>query len=179
MEMTRDFADNQILPQVPAIEAKQYEVSKELMRELGELGLLGVDTPEQYGGLEMDKVTSTLVAQNLSVVGSFAVTFSAHTGIGMLPLIWYGTPDQRAAYLPKLASGEWIAAYALSESSAGSDAMNIRTRATLTPDGRPTICSTAKRCGSRMPASLTCLQSLRRSMASSSPRSWWKRGPKA
>ena len=135
-QMTADFAENQILPQVAAIEAKQYDVSKRLMHELGELGLLAVDTPEQYGGLELDKVTSTIVAQNLSGLGSFAVTFSAHTGIGMLPLIWYGTPAQRAKYLPKLASGEWIAAYALSESSAGSDAMNIRTRATLTPDGK-------------------------------------------
>ena len=135
-KLTMDFTDQKILTQVAAIEAKQYDVSKKLMRELGELGLLGVDTPEEYGGLELDKVTSTIVAQNLSAVGSFAVTVSAHTGIGMLPLIWYGTPGQKDAYLEKLASGEWIAAYALSESSAGSDAMNIRTKATLSEDGK-------------------------------------------
>ncbi len=135
-EMTQRFSDDNIVTQVPAIEAKQYEVSRKLMRELGELGLLGVDVPEEYGGLDLDKVTSALVAQNLSAVGSFAVTFSAHVGIGTLPLVWYGTEEQKAKYLPKLASGEWIAAYALSESSAGSDAMNIRTKATLTPDGR-------------------------------------------
>ena len=135
-DLTRDFAEDRILTQVAPIEAKQYDVSKKLMKDLGELGLLAVDTPEEYGGLELDKVTSTIVAQNLSVLGSFAVTFSAHTGIGMLPLIWYGTPQQKAAYLPKLASAEWIAAYALSESSAGSDAMNIRTRATLSEDGK-------------------------------------------
>ena len=135
-QMTADFAEERILTQVAAIEAKQYDVSKKLMLDLGELGLLGVDTPEVYGGLELDKVTSTIVAQNLSVMGSFAVTVSAHTGIGMLPLIWYGTPKQKAAYLPKLASGEWISAYALSEASAGSDAMNIRTKAVLSDDGK-------------------------------------------
>jgi butyryl-CoA dehydrogenase len=84
----------------------------------------------------MDKITSTLVSQNLSASGSFSVTFSAHVTIGTLPLVWYGTPEQKEKYLPRLGSGEWIAAYALSESSAGSDAMNIRTRATLTPDGK-------------------------------------------
>ena len=135
-EMTGDFAEEKILPQVQAIEAKQFDVSRQLMAQLGELGLLGVDVPEAYGGLDMDKVTSALVAQNLSVLGSFSVTFSAHVTIGTLPLVWYGTTQQKEKYLPRLASGQWIAAYALSESSAGSDAMNIRTRATLTPDGQ-------------------------------------------
>jgi alkylation response protein AidB-like acyl-CoA dehydrogenase len=106
------------------------------MRDLGALGLLGVDVPEEYGGMDMDKITSALVSQSLSASGSFSVTFSAHVTIGTLPLVWYGTPQQKEKYLPKLASGEWIAAYALSEASAGSDAMNIRTRATLTSDGK-------------------------------------------
>jgi butyryl-CoA dehydrogenase len=135
-DMTADFAEEKILPQVHEIEAKNFEVSRKLMRDLGQLGLLGVDVPEEYGGLELDKVTSALVAQNLSVMGSFSVTFSAHVTIGTLPLVWYGTPQQKEKYLPRLASGEWIAAYALSEASAGSDAMNIRARATLTPDGK-------------------------------------------
>jgi alkylation response protein AidB-like acyl-CoA dehydrogenase len=135
-EMTADFAEEKILPQAQAIEAKQFDVSRQLMAQLGELGLLGVDVPEDYGGLDMDKVTSALVAQNLSVLGSFSVTFSAHVTIGTLPLVWYGTTQQKEKYLPRLASGQWIAAYALSESSAGSDAMNLRTRATLTPDGQ-------------------------------------------
>ena len=135
-EMTSRFADEKIATQIPAIESKQYDVSKKLMRELGELGLLGVDVPEEFGGLDLDKVTSALVSQNINVTGSFAVTFSAHVSIGSLPLIWYGTPAQKAKYLPQLATGEWIAAYALSESSAGSDAMNIRTKATLTADGK-------------------------------------------
>ena len=136
MEMTRQFADDKILTQVEAIEAKDFAVSRKLMSELGELGLLGVDVPEEYGGLDLDKVTSTIIVQNICVMGSFAVTFNAHTCIGTLPLAWYGTSDQKAKYLPKLASGEWIAAYALSESSAGSDAMNIRTRANLSDDGK-------------------------------------------
>jgi alkylation response protein AidB-like acyl-CoA dehydrogenase len=135
-QMTRQFAEEKILTQVAAIEAKDFSVSRQLMRELGDLGLLGVDVPEEYGGLELDKVTSTIIVQNICVMGSFAVTFNAHTCIGTLPIAWYGTPEQKAAYLPKLASGEWIAGYALSESSAGSDAMNIRTRATLSEDGK-------------------------------------------
>jgi alkylation response protein AidB-like acyl-CoA dehydrogenase len=134
--LAADFAQDKILPQVHEIEAKNFDISRKLMRDLGDLGLLGIDVPEQYGGLDMDKITSTLVAENLSGSGSFSVTFSAHVTIGTLPLVWYGTPEQKGKYLPKLTSGEWIAAYALSESSAGSDAMNIRTRATLTPDGR-------------------------------------------
>jgi alkylation response protein AidB-like acyl-CoA dehydrogenase len=135
-DVAAKFADEKISPQVHEIEAKNWDVSRKLMRDLGDLGLLGIDVPEQYGGLDMDKITSTLVSQNLSASGSFSVTFSAHVTIGTLPLVWYGTPEQKEKYLPRLASGEWIAAYALSESSAGSDAMNIRTRATLTPDGK-------------------------------------------
>ena len=135
-QMARQFGQEKILAQVAAIEAKEFAVSRGLMRELGDLGMLAVDIAEDYGGLELDKVTSTLIIENLCVTGSFSVTFNAHTCIGMLPLAWYGTPEQKAAYLPKLSTGEWIAAYALSESSAGSDAMNIRTRATLSPDGK-------------------------------------------
>ena len=134
--MTHQFAEEKIFTQVDAIEAKQYEVSRRLMRELGDLGLLSVDIPEAYGGLDLEKVTSALVSQNISVLGSFAVTFSAHVSIGSLPLIWYGTAAQKEKYLRRLAGGEWIAAYALSESSAGSDAMNIRTKATLSADGK-------------------------------------------
>ena len=135
-QMTRQFAEEKILTQVAAIEHKDFALDRQLMRELGDLGLLGVDVSEEYGGLDMDKVTSTLIIESICVVGAFAVIFNAHTCIGTLPLAWYGTPEQKAAYLPKLTSGEWIAAYALSESSAGSDAMNIRTRATLSEDGK-------------------------------------------
>ena len=97
---------------------------------------MAIDMPEEYGGLAMDKVASAIVGERLAVLGSFAVTFSAHAGIGMLPIIWYGTAEQKQKYLPKLATGEWVGAYALSEASSGSDAMNLRTRAVLSPDGQ-------------------------------------------
>ncbi len=131
-----DFSNNEVLPATDAIESKNFEVTRALLRHAGELGLLSVDIPEAYGGLEMEKVTSALVAESLSKNGSFSVAFGAHSGIGTLPLVWYGSEAQKQKYLPKLASGEWIAAYALSESSSGSDAMNVRTQATLTADGK-------------------------------------------
>jgi len=133
---TVEFAEKQVFPQIAAIESKDMEVTRGLLREAGELGLMAVDVPEEYGGLQMDKVTSALIAEKIAICGSFSVSFSAHAGIGTLPLIWYGTAEQKKRYLPRLASGEWVAAYALSEASSGSDAMNIRTRATLSADGK-------------------------------------------
>jgi alkylation response protein AidB-like acyl-CoA dehydrogenase len=133
---TVEFAEKQIFPQIAAIEAKNFEVTRRLLREAGDLGLMAVDVPEEYGGLQMDKVTSALIAEKIAICGSFSVSFSAHAGIGTLPLVWYGTAEQKSRYLPRLASGEWVAAYALSEASSGSDAMNIRTRATLSEDGK-------------------------------------------
>jgi butyryl-CoA dehydrogenase len=131
-----EFVINEVLPVAGEIEAKDFELTRRLLRKAGELGLMAVDVPEAYGGLEMDKVTSALVAESMSKLGSFSVAFSAHCGIGTLPIIWYGTSAQKSRYLPKLATGEWIGAYALSESSSGSDAMHIRTRAALSEDGR-------------------------------------------
>jgi alkylation response protein AidB-like acyl-CoA dehydrogenase len=132
---TAEFAEKSILPRAAEIEAKNFAATRELLLEAGSLGLLAVDIPEEYGGLALDKVTSALVADRIAVSASFSVSISAHTGIGTLPVVWYGTPAQKEKYLPKLASGEWIAAYALSESSSGSDAMNIRAQARLSPDG--------------------------------------------
>jgi len=129
-----EFAVNEVLPAASAIEAKNFDVTRMLLKKAGELGLMAVDIPEAYGGLAMDKVTSAIVADRMSVLASFSTAFSAHTGIGTLPLVWYGTDTQKEKYLPKLATGEWIAAYALSEASSGSDAMNIRTRAVLDGD---------------------------------------------
>ena len=134
-QTTRDFAINEVVPQHAAIEAKDFAVTRRLMKEAGELGLLSVDIPEEYGGMELDKVSSAIVAEEIAKQGSFCVAFSAHTGIATLPLVWYGTPEQKQKYLPKLGSGEWIGAYALSESTSGSDAMNARTRAVLSADG--------------------------------------------
>jgi butyryl-CoA dehydrogenase len=134
-----EFVTNEVLPAADEIEAKNFQVTRGLLRKIGELGLMGVDVPEAYGGMEMDKVTSAVVAESISKLGSFSVAFSAHTGIGTLPIVWYGTVDQKQKYLPKLTTGEWIAAYALSESSSGSDALNCRARAVLSPDGKSWI----------------------------------------
>jgi alkylation response protein AidB-like acyl-CoA dehydrogenase len=135
-ETTANFAVNEIMPASDQIEAKDFAVTKRLLKEAADLGLTAIDIPEEYGGLEMDKVTSAIVAENISKQASFSVSFSAHTGIGTLPLVWYGTPEQKKKYLPKIASGEIISAYALSESTSGSDAVNAKTRAVLSPDGK-------------------------------------------
>jgi alkylation response protein AidB-like acyl-CoA dehydrogenase len=129
-----EFAANEVLPAADDIEAKHFDVTRGLLKKAGDLGLMAVDIPEEYGGLAMDKVTSAIIADRMSVLASFSVAFSAHVGIGTLPIVWYGTEAQKEKYLPRLASGEWIAAYALSEASSGSDAMNLRTRAVLDGD---------------------------------------------
>ncbi len=129
------FAREEILPVAAEIEAKKPGVLPGLLRKAGELGMTGVDVPEEYGGMGMDKISSTLIADHLSVLASFSTAFGAHVGIATLPLVWYGTEEQKQRYLPRLATAECIGAYGLSEASSGSDAMNIRTRATLSPDG--------------------------------------------
>jgi butyryl-CoA dehydrogenase len=135
-QTTADFAANEVLPQLAAIEAKDFTVIRKLFKHASDLGLTAVDIPEEYGGLEMDKATSALVVENMANNGSFGTAFSAHTGIGILPLVWYGTHEQKAKYLPKLADGTFIGAYALSESSSGSDALNASARAVLSDDGQ-------------------------------------------
>ena len=134
-QTTAEFALNEIVPVSDQIEAKDFSVTRRLIKEASELGLTSVDIPEEYGGLEMDKVTSAIIADNIAKQGSFSVAFSAHVGIGTLPIVWYGTAEQKQKYLPKLASGEFVGAYALSESTSGSDALNARTRAVLSEDG--------------------------------------------
>jgi butyryl-CoA dehydrogenase len=129
------FAREEILPRVDAIERKDPGAMVELLRKAAQLGFTAVDVPEEYGGMGLDKVSSTLITDHLSVLASFSTAFGAHIGIGTLPLVWYGTEAQKQRCLPKLAACEWIGAYALSEASSGSDAMNIRTSATLSPDG--------------------------------------------
>jgi alkylation response protein AidB-like acyl-CoA dehydrogenase len=130
------FARDEILPRAAEIEAKKPGVLAELLRKAAELGFTSVDIPEEYGGLGMDKITSVLIADHIAVLASFSTAFGAHTGIGTMPLVWYGTEEQKKRYLPKLANAEVIASYCLSEATSGSDAMNVRTRATLSADGR-------------------------------------------
>lgn len=129
------FAREEILPRAADIEAKKPGVVPDLLRKAAELGFTAVDIPEEYGGMGMDKTTSTIVTDYMSVLASFSTAFGAHIGIATLPLVWYGTEEQKKRYLPKLATAEWIGAYALSEATSGSDAMNVRTRATLSADG--------------------------------------------
>jgi butyryl-CoA dehydrogenase len=138
-ETAARFAREQIQPAGLRIEAKETGVMRGLLEQAAELGFAAVDVPEEYGGLGLDKTTSALVADYCSVNASFATAFGAHAGIGTLPLVWYGSEAQKRRYLPRLASAEWIGAYALSEGTSGSDAMNIRTRATLSEDGREYI----------------------------------------
>jgi len=129
------FANEEIRPAIAAIEAKEPGVLAGLLRKAAELGFASVDIPEEYGGMGLDKVSSTLITDHISVLASFSTAFGAHIGIATLPLVWYGTEEQKQRYLPKLGSCEWIGSYGLSESSSGSDAMNIRTRAVLSADG--------------------------------------------
>jgi alkylation response protein AidB-like acyl-CoA dehydrogenase len=135
-QTAEEFAINEVVPNADRLENKEWNVSRELLRKAGELGLTSVDIPEEYGGLEMDKVSSAVIADRIARSGSFTVSFGGHAGIGTLPIVYFGTEEQKKKYLPKLASGELIGAYALSESSSGSDAMNARTKAVLSPDGK-------------------------------------------
>src|SRR5215469_4590756 len=135
-QTTEEFALKEIVPNIEKIEHKEFSVTRDLIKKASELGLTSVDIPEEYGGMEMDKVTSAIIADHIAKSGSFSVTWGAHVGIGTLPIVYFGTPEQKQKYLPKLASGEWVGAYALSESSSGSDALNCRTRADLSPDGK-------------------------------------------
>src|SRR5689334_9657851 len=129
------FAREEVAPMIDAVEAKEQGVMRGLLAKAAGLGFTSVEIPEEYGGMGMDKISSAVVTDHIAILASFSTAFGAQTGIGILPLIWYGTEEQKRKYLPKLASGEWAAAYALSEASSGSDAMNIRTKATLSPDG--------------------------------------------
>lgn len=135
-QTTEEFATKEILAANDAIENKEFEVTRGLLKKASELGLTSVDIPEEYGGMELDKVSSAIIADHIAKSGSFSVAFGAHVGIGTLPIVWFGTAEQKAKYLPKLAAGEWIGAYALSESSSGSDALSLRTKAVLSPDGK-------------------------------------------
>ena len=131
---TEEFALKEIVPNIDKMEGKDYTVNRALIRKAGELGLAGVDVPEQYGGTEMDKVTSAIIADRIAKYGGFSTSWGGHTCIGTLPIVYFGTDEQKRKYLPGLASGELVGAYALSESSSGSDALNCRARATLSAD---------------------------------------------
>jgi alkylation response protein AidB-like acyl-CoA dehydrogenase len=135
-QTAEEFANKEIVPNIEKMEHKDFAVIRDLVRKAGELGLSGVDVPEQYGGMQMDKVTSSIIADRIAKYGGFSTTWGAHTCIGTLPIVYFGTEEQKKKYLPGLASGETVGAYALSESSSGSDALNCRTQAKLSPEGK-------------------------------------------
>ena len=132
---TEDFWNKEVVPNLEAIQHQEPGVAASVLRKSAELGLTAVLVPEQYGGMEMDLVSAMIVAEGIAKDGSYAAWHGAHAGIGTLPLLLFGTEDQKRQYLPKLTSGEWIGAYCLSEAHAGSDALAAKTRADLSPDG--------------------------------------------
>ncbi len=135
-DTTREFVDKEVMPNVDKLEELNYDLSVGLLRKAGEIGLLSVDIPEEYGGLGLDKTSSMLVAENMGKAGAFAVSHGAHTGIGTLPIVYFGTEDQKKQYLPRFATGELISSYSLSEPGSGSDALSAKTVAAPSQDGK-------------------------------------------
>ncbi|WP_010498070.1 acyl-CoA dehydrogenase family protein [Paenibacillus elgii] len=134
-QTTEDFVAGDIVPHDEEIEKLDYELSVKMLRKAGELGLLGADVPEAYGGLGLDKVSSTLINERLTKASAFALTVGAHVGIGTLPIVYFGTEEQKKKYLPLLATGQKVAAYCLTEPSSGSDALGAKATAVLSEDG--------------------------------------------
>ncbi|WP_214853010.1 acyl-CoA dehydrogenase family protein [Exiguobacterium sp. s166] len=134
-DMTAKFVEDRVVPVLDRIEKHEFELSVGLLREAGELGLLGADVPEAYGGYQMDKISSSIITEKFARGRSFALSYGAHVGIGSLPIVFFGNEEQKQKYLPKLSSGEWIASYALTEPGSGSDALGAKTTAVLNEAG--------------------------------------------
>lgn len=134
-ETTEQFVEGEVASRDEEVEKLDYKLTVELLNKAGELGLLGADVPEAYGGMGLDKVSTTLINEKLTKASSFALSFGAHVGIGTLPIVYFGTEAQKQKYLPLLATGEKIAAYCLTEPSSGSDALGAKTTAKLSEDG--------------------------------------------
>src|SRR5262245_54758661 len=134
-QMAEDFRKNDILPNLHKIEKREPGLTERLLEKAGELGLLGAHMPARYGGTELDTNTNTVISDVLGPCGSFSTSIAAHTGIGMLPILYFGQDAQKEKYLPRLISGEMKAAYCLTEPGSGSDALNSKTRADLSADG--------------------------------------------
>ena len=134
-QTAEEFVLKEVVPHIKELEEKKPGLMVELVKKAAELGLMGGGVPEEFGGAGLDKITTTVLTEKISIYGGFAVTHGAHAGIGTLPIVYFGTEAQKKKYLPKLATAEWIGAYCLSEPQAGSDAQNALTRAELSPDG--------------------------------------------
>jgi len=135
-QTAEEFVMKEVLPRVKELEEKKPGLMVELLKKAGELGLTGAGVPEQYGGAGLDKISTTVLTEKISVYAGFAVTHGAQAGIGTLPIVYFGSEEQKKKYLPKLATAEWVGAYCLSEPQAGSDAQNALTRAELSSDGK-------------------------------------------
>lgn len=143
-ETVEQFVAAEIAPKIDEIDKQNFDIVVAGMKKCGELGLLMMDAPEEFGGLELDKASTMLVVEKMSFAGSFSVAYSAHSGIGTLPLIYYGTPAQKEKYLGKIISGEWCAAYCLTEPGSGSDALGAQASAVLSEDGKHYILNGTK-----------------------------------
>ena len=135
-DTTREFVDNEVRPNLEAMEKHAWEVARELVRKAGELGLLGSTIPEEYGGLGLDQTTSVVIAEMMGRAGGFGTTFGADSSIGLLPILYFGSDELKEKWIPKIATGELVTAYCLTENSSGSDAQGAKTTARLTEDGQ-------------------------------------------
>ncbi|MFM9904129.1 MAG: acyl-CoA dehydrogenase family protein, partial [Pyrinomonadaceae bacterium] len=135
-ETTREFVDNEIYPQLPALEDHAWEIARDLVKKGGDLGLLGATIPEEYGGLGLDQTTGVVIAEMIGRAGGFGTTFGAQTSIGLLPLLYFGSEELKQRWIPPIISGEVVTAYCLTESGSGSDALGAKTIAKLTDDGQ-------------------------------------------
>src|SRR6202041_2282964 len=135
-QTAEEFVANEVIPNIPDLELHKPGLMPQLLKKAGEIGLLGGGIPEAYGGSGLDKVSSTVVSEKIAAYASFAVSQGGHSGIGTVPIVFFGTEAQKQKYLPKIASGEWLSCYCLSEPQAGSDSLAARTRAVLSADGK-------------------------------------------
>lgn len=135
-DTTREFVDNEVRPNLEPMENHAWEVARELVKKAGELGLLGANIPEEYGGLALDQISGVVIAENMGRAGGFGTTFGAQTSIGLLPILYFGSEELKKHWIPKIVFGEVVTAYCLTESGSGSDALGAKTTAKLTKDGQ-------------------------------------------
>lgn len=135
-ETTREFVDNEVRPNLEALEKHAWELARQLIGKAGDLGLLGANMPEEYGGLGLDQVSGVVIAEMIGRGGGFGTTFGTQTSIGLLPILYFASDELKQHWIPKIISGEVVSAYCLTEASSGSDALGAKTVAKLTPDGQ-------------------------------------------
>src|SRR5208282_2213856 len=139
-----EFVAKEVVPLIPDLEKHKPGLMAQTLKKAGEIGLLGGGIPEAYGGSGLDKISMTVLTENISVYASFAVALGGTSGIGTIPIVYFGSEEQKKKYLPKIASGELLSSYCLSEPQAGSDSLAARTRAVLSPDGKNWLLSGQK-----------------------------------